>query len=286
MVGLAEALKRLAMGPIGAVEISETEEMPSEVPDVAIGCGSKSRKILRALRKRGAFTVYVQDPRRRYSVYDLVVAPEHDGVERHNAVSMIGSPTRFVPKVLRGIAEAPMAAPEGFPEKRAAFLIGGTSSRFAMDADAVEEHIAAAEALLAEGFGLMVTTSRRTPGAAARRWRELGARDDVWLYEGVGENPYGTFLATADVVLVTEDSTNMLSEACGAGVPVFRLSMNRKSGSGEPGKFAQLYAALEDRCGVVVWPGAVPELGRREPLDETSRVARLVWEALPEGVKG
>ena len=283
MVGLAEALGRL-----GAVEIFETEEIPDAVPDVAIGCGSKSRKILRALRKQGVFTVYVQDPRRRHSVYDLVVAPEHDGVARPNVISMIGSPTRFVPEVLRGIAEAPMAAPEGFPDKRAAFLIGGTSSRFSMDADAVEDHIAAAETLLAEGFGLMVTTSRRTPGAAARRWRELGARDDVWLYDGQtgAENPYGTFLATADAILVTEDSTNMLSEACGAGVPVFRLPMNRKSGSGEPGKFAQLYDALEERCGVVVWPGGVPELEKRVPLDETSRVARVVWEALPEGVKG
>jgi len=264
VLGLAQAMARGR-----DVEVVEATSMPSDVPDIAIGCGSKSRSILRALRKKGAFTVYVQDPRRRYSVYDVVVAPTHDGVERPNSIAMIGSPTRWTPGVLSEIAKGG----DGFAaEKRAAFLIGGTSSRYEMDEACMEAHLGAAETLLEAGYGLMVTVSRRTPRDAAKSWRKLGAREDVWFYEGEGENPYGRFLATADVILVTEDSTNMLSEACGAGVPVYRLPM-----SGEPGKFARLYDDLEARCGVVRWPGELLELEAQKPLDETSRVAAEVW---------
>ena len=269
----AEGLAGAVAARIGA-ELDVRTDAPDVAPTLAVGCGSKSRAILRSLRKRGTKTVYVQDPRRRYSVYDLVVAPEHDAVDRPNAVSMIGSPTRYPPAALDAVRADPLPAPDGFPDKRAAMLIGGTSSRFEMDAEAQAMHLAAARRLLEAGFGLMVTTSRRTPGAARAAWAKLGERPDVWLHTGGAPNPYPTFLATADLLCVTEDSTNMLSEACGTGQPVFRLPM-----SGKPGKFAQLYDALAARCHVRRWDGD-PSAQGYAPLDETNRVADIVVERL------
>jgi len=39
-------------------------------------------------------TIYVQDPRMDPSAFDLVIAPEHDGLSGANVETMIGSPNR------------------------------------------------------------------------------------------------------------------------------------------------------------------------------------------------
>jgi len=73
----------------------------------------------------------------------------------------------------------------------------------------------------------MITTSRRTPKSSIQDYKQFASKhENVWLYDGEGENPYYAFLGGADAILVTEESTNMLTEACATGKPVFRLSMS------------------------------------------------------------
>ena len=49
------------------------------------------------------------------------------------------------------------------------------------------------------------------------------------IWNGEGPNPYFAFLAGADYILVTEDSTNMATEAASTGKPVFVLKMDGHS---------------------------------------------------------
>ena len=79
-----------------------------------------------------------------------------------------------------------------------------------------DAHIKAAKSLLVQGYSLIVTTSRRTPRSALARWRALAQEhSNVWLYNPADTpnkaNPYLTFLEIADILLVTQDSTNMLT---------------------------------------------------------------------------
>jgi mitochondrial fission protein ELM1 len=55
---------------------------------------------------------------------------------------------------------------------------------------------------------------RFTP--SSRQW----AASPISLWDGTGENPYFAFLATADAIVTTEDSVNMVTEATGTGKPV------------------------------------------------------------------
>lgn len=41
--------------------------------------------------------------------------------------------------------------------------------------------------------------------------------ESVWGYFGKGENPYYAFLEKSDIILVTEDSANMVTEAASVG---------------------------------------------------------------------
>lgn len=242
--------------------------------DIATGCGRQAIAPLLWLKRHlpEVFTVYVQDPRMRSDNFDLVIAPEHDGVRGSNVISTLGSPNRVTEnkiigetlKFAQGLAKLSMP--------RAAMMIGGHSKSHTLAKSDHVKHVAHAKDLIEAGYSLLISTSRRTPDFAKQEWTALAqGHDAIWLYDGNGPNPYFAFLGGADIILVTEDSTNMLTEACATGKPVYRLPM-----SGKPGKFETLYQALEKRCGVVRYEGQT-EMADYAPLDETARVALELW---------
>ena len=244
------------------------------VCDIAIGCGRQAIAPLLFLKRihPHVMTIYVQDPRVDPTQFDLVIAPEHDLIRGVNVETMIGSPnrvsdTKIIGDTLhfaQGLAKLPMP--------RTTMLIGGGSKTHKLDKVSHAIHLQAARFLLDRGHSLLITTSRRTVDFAVLEWKKFASEyDQVWLHDGDGPNPYFAFLGGADQILVTEDSTNMLTEACATGKPVYRLPM-----SGTPGKFQILYDALEKKCGVVRFAGQT-EGKDYPPLAETVRMADKIW---------
>jgi len=247
--------------------------------DLIIGCGRQAIAPLLSLRRTGqpAYTVYVQDPKVEPSRFDLVVAPDHDGLSGPFVESMIGAPNRITRDLIISGTLAHGARLGPLPMPRAMIAIGGPSKTHTMSAETIQSHIDAAKDLIEQGYSLLVTTSRRTPDEAQVAWENFATEHgQVWLHtpHSEGENPYFAFLGGADIILVTEDSTNMLTEACTTGKTVYRLPMD-----GDPGKFRQLYDALEIRCGVTRWNGT-PDQRSYPALDETIRVAQRILERL------
>lgn len=243
--------------------------------DIAIGCGRQAIAPLLHLKRNrpDVMTVYVQDPRMDIAKFDLVIAPEHDGINGPNVKNMIGSPNRITDTKIIGETLSFADGLSKLPMPRAALLIGGSSKTHKLDKESHQAHLAAAKGLTAAGQSLLITTSRRTPDFAILDWKRFASdHDHVWLHDGEGPNPYFAFLGGADMILVTEDSTNMLTEACTTGKPVYRLPM-----SGRAGKFEVLYKSLESRCGVTGYDGQLAGQDY-EPLNETSRVAEVLWE--------
>ncbi len=240
-------------------------------PDMAIGCGRAAIAPLLALKRQhkdNIFTVYVQSPRMNPYYFDAVIAPEHDRLTGPNVFNMIGSPNRITEQALEADKDL-IAKPKG---ETAAFLIGGTSKSRALTPDIHKQHLELIKALAGDGIHVFVTTSRRTPSDVVADYKKLnGEADFVTAYTGDGPNPYFAYLRHADRIFVTEDSTNMLTEACATGKPVFRLPM-----AGSPGKFQQLYDALEKRCRVR--PALESDLTSQSyaPLDETGRAADFI----------
>ena len=97
----------------------------------------------------------------------------------------------------------------------------------------------------------------------AKAWRDVPGL--VW--DGSGANPYFGFLDAADVILVTEESANMATEAAATGKPVYLLSL-----PGRPGKFARFH---DDLIGAGIARRFDGELERwtYAPLVETDRAA-------------
>lgn len=244
-----------------------------DFPDIWIATGRASLPLsvrIKAASNGKTFVVQTQDPRWKHSAFDLIVAPEHDGLKGPNVVSIIGSPHRVTPDRLKAAAPAFADRINALPHPRVALLVGGTSKAFDLSAD----HAAALADVIADtltelGGSLMVTFSRRTPMMAQNFMMQRLKPVPGIIWDGAGENPYFAFLEAADAILVTEDSANMATEAASTGKPVYVLPMVPLK---PQTKFKRLHDSLE-ACGA-----ARPFEGRLDhwtyaPLSETARAA-------------
>jgi mitochondrial fission protein ELM1 len=249
-------------------------KLPSQTPDLAIGCGRQAIAPLLALKKAdpGCFTVYVQDPKIECDRFDLVIAPEHDELTGRNVETMIGAPNRVTRNKIVKETLAFEERLDRLPMPRAACLIGGPSKTYQFSKADHEVHIAALRDLSSKGYSLLITTSRRTPDWVKEGYASLATElPYVWLHQEGEPNPYFAFLGGAEIILVTAESTNMLTESCSTGKPVFLLPL-----SGKAGKFERLHAALENHCNLKPYQGD-PVAPDYTPLNETHRVAELLW---------
>lgn len=253
-------------------------------PALAIGCGRQAALATRLLRDAGARVVQVLDPRLDPRLWDLVVAPGHDGLRGGNVLTLRGS-LHPVDDLWLAQGRRRHAALGQLPRPRIALLAGGTSAHVAVDDAAFGALVDALEATcLREGGSLLATASRRTPEAWKARLRaSRGAVPGLrWIGDGDGrgapgdppDNPYQGLLAWADRIVCTPDSVNMLSEAAATAAPLFIAWPDRQRGRPRAFVDALLSSGRARPLDATMAPFPV------EPLRETARIAALVHARL------
>lgn len=252
-------------------------------PDVWLAAGRATLPLsIRAKRWSGGktYVVQVQDPRVPASMFDLVIPPKHDRLTGDNVLPITGSPHRVTPERLAAEAKAFKRLIDKLPHPRVAVLVGGKSKAFDLSSQRAAQIAHSIQIPLEqEGGSLMMTFSRRTPEPAraliTARLRHLPGV----IWNGEGANPYFAFLAAADYILVTEDSTNMATEAASTGKPVFVLKMD-----GSSLKFRLFHEELE-RMGAARPYGGAFHGWTYEPVNETDRAAREVLARMGVEIK-
>ena len=123
-----------------------------------------------------------------------------------------------------------------------------------------------------------IVCSRRTPTHARVRFRAFADRVGApfWESPADGPNPYLAYLLLSDAAIVTEDSSNMLSEAAYFGLPVHIAKLE-----GHSGKFSHLHKSLIDR-GIARWLEDKVEHWTYQPLREFDRIADAIIAKLME----
>ncbi|TAA10200.1 nucleoside-diphosphate sugar epimerase [Pseudoxanthomonas winnipegensis] len=245
-------------------------------PQLAIGCGRQAALATRLLRARGAQAVQILDPRLAPRHWDLVIAPEHDGLRAANVLTLLGS-LHPVDDAWLAQARADFPSLGALPGPRTALLVGGPSAHARLEAEDLATITAALDAALrAHGGTVMATVSRRTPPALVETLRRhyAGTPHLVWTGAQDGPNPYPGLLAFADRIVCTADSVNMLSEACATSAPVFVHAPQRVRG-----RPAQFIAALQARGRIAALDAGLAPFAIT-PLRETARIAALVRERL------
>jgi len=288
-VGLAEAVARLRPAHIStrrigwpaglgrlpwrlippAVRTGDPVEPPW--PDIWIAAGRATLPLSTRMLKWAegkTFVVQVQAPRAPLDRFDLVVPPEHDRLTGANVFPILGAPNRLSAEKL-AVEQARFAERlDPLPSPRVAVIIGGKSK--AHDLPLREAQVMAADigrAIGEAGGSLMLSFTRRTPAPAREAMAAALARLPGVIWDGTGENPYFAFLAAADAILVTEDSTNLATDAAVTGRPLFVLPMKGRSA-----KLARFHAELQRRGVARPFVGDLTSKPYA-PLAETDRAA-------------
>jgi hypothetical protein len=203
--------------PLAAV----ADAVKAPLPSLAIGCGGMAGAVLAALRGHSMRVVQVQNPRMDISRFDLIVANTHDELTGPNVFVTRTALHRVTPQRL--VAEADLWRDRFAGQKRplVAVLLGGSNGRYTLDQRA-GARLAADLAGMArrDNVGVVVTPSRRTDPAVTALVRAALAPFGGWVWDFTGENPYFGMLALADMIVATQDSVSMISEASATAAPV------------------------------------------------------------------
>jgi len=217
-----------SLSPFGPLDPKDWPGRPGSAlarpfPDIIIACGRVTAPYLRALKRAAGdriFAVFLQDPRFGRARMDLVWTPEHDRRAGPNIISTLTSPHPFSAKRLAAARAAPDPRIAALPRPRAAIILGGPSAAHVFAARDLARLTQAAAAVVAAGYSVMATPSRRTPPELMGALRAGIGDAPAFIWAGAGDNPYGQILAHAETILVTGDSVNMVGEATATGAPV------------------------------------------------------------------
>ena len=201
---LGEALVKAILG-------KKASEVLGRYCDVVVSAGSAVKGFNLFLKRYNqARAICIMDPGwglRRW--FDLILAPEHDGLQGRNAVSVPGAVAYFDGDSARARAEE-----LEIPPARLGVLIGGPVRGFEMAQPVMGELLSTLEKVAGE---VLITTSRRTP-----KWIEDWLRRREFKYKVIANdfNPQGAvdaILSRAERLLVTPDSASMIGEALATG---------------------------------------------------------------------
>lgn len=252
-------------------------ELLAQPPALAIGCGRIAALATRLLKQAGSRAVQILDPRIDPRHWDVVIAPEHDGLGGDNVITLTGS-LHPIDKDWLQRARADFPALGGLPGPHTAVLLGGRTRAVGFDRSAFEVLMSKLEYWLArDGGSVLLCGSRRTPKDIARAARERFTEmpGALWLEAGDGENFYPGALAWADRIIASPDSVNMISEACATTAPVFIAEPDRATG-----RVRRFIASLEARGRVQAQTRDAGAILIAEPLLELPRVVTRLREHL------
>ncbi len=242
-------------------------------PDLLIATGRQSVPASLFLARVSPATrrVQVQNPGIDPRHFDLVIAPAHDSLKGPNVIETTGALHGVTRAKLAQAAQALAPRIANLPRPLIGVLVGGANKTCRFGADEAKA-LAAELARVAKktGAGLLLTPSRRT-GAENVAILKQGLRDTpAFIWDGDGPNPYFGILGSADVLLVTGDSVNMITEACASGHPVYIYNL-----PGRSKKLAAFHARLEARGHARPYAGS-PDIFPSNALDEMQGVAEAV----------
>lgn len=261
---------RLWLRPLAA-PTADSDPLAPPWPDLLISCGNAAAPLAVAVKRAsGGRTriVHVQNPRMNTGLFDIVIAPRHDGLAGDNVLSTRLAIHPVTQAKLAAAAAEWTAAFADLPRPLVGVLIGGGNRRYRMTAEAIA-HLTHQLAQLrsTNGVGLAITPSRRTGGANEAALTARLSGSGVYIWDGHGANPYLGILALADVLVVTQDSVSMTSEAIAANKPVYIFKLpghSRRIGAFHDGLVAE---------GITRWFDGSLAHWEYAPVDDTGSVA-------------
>jgi len=259
--------------PISKVVLKDkTYINEEEIPDLIISCGRKSVIPSIILKKKNPkiFTIHIQDPKVSLKNFDAIVSPEHDNLNGENVYSSRGA--------IHYITEAEIEKAKPYlikkinSQKVVSLILGGPNKYYKFDEDQLIQIFNMIKSdFVSKGYKVIVIPSMRTPKASIElAEKEMGSCGHI--ENTVNKQAYLSAYALANYVIVTCDSTSMISEAAISGKPIFVAHMNAKRNNYRFKNFFQLFKEM----GIIRNLGEKVEHWTYNKFNEAERIAAII----------
>jgi len=231
--------------PISQIVLKDKIYMTNnEIPDLIISCGRKSVIPSIFLKKKNSkiFTIHIQDPKVNFTNFDAIVAPEHDDLKGDNIYSSKGA--------IHYITEIEINKSRQYlvnkikSEKIVSLILGGPNKYYSFNSDQIINIFHQIKSIfISDGYKVIIIPSMRTPKEIIDLARkEMGSCG--YVENKVDKQAYLSAYALANYVVVTCDSTSMISEAATSGKPIFVAHMKAKKNNYRFKRFFELFKQM------------------------------------------
>ena len=244
----------------------------NENPDLIISCGRKSviPSILLKKKNKKIFSIHIQDPKVNLKNFDVIIAPQHDNLIGDNVFNSKGA-IHYITESEINKAK-PYLIDKIKSKKVVSLILGGPNKYYSFNKDQLTKIFNEIKSnFITKGYAVIVIPSIRTPKTIIDlAIKEFGA--DSHVVNSVDKQAYLSAFALATNIVVTCDSTSMISEAATSGKPIFVAHMKPKKNNYRFKKFFQLFKEM----GVTRDLGEQVENWTYNKFNEAERIAIMI----------
>ena len=247
--------------------------------DVIISCGRKSvipSIHLKNNSNKKVFNIHIQDPKVDLKHFDFIVAPEHDSIKGQNVISTKGAIHYLTENEINENKDYLNSFIKKDERIIWTLIMGGPTKYYDYSTKNINEIFKTLSELSKKhNFQLVIIPSMRTPTNIIQYANDYFG-DDHTVIMNVDKKAYLSALAIAQNIIVTCDSSSMISEAALTGKPIYVASILPKKNDMRFQKFRNLFRKLN----IIKNLGEEIEDWNYEKLDETNRVANIIKQKI------
>ena len=167
--------------------------------------------------------IHIQDPKVSLDNFDFVVIPEHDGINGENVITSKGAIHYLRNNELdQNINYLKSRINK---EKVVTLIAGGPTKYYDYSQKVINEiFLKIDKNFISKGFQLIFIPSMRTPQNIIDLAKNYFDKDQIIITE-VDKKAYLSSLKLSDYIVVTCDSTSMISESAITGKPIYVAQM-------------------------------------------------------------
>ena len=243
--------------------------------DIVISCGRKSvipSIYLKKKYKNKIMNIHIQDPKVSLDNFDFIVVPEHDGLEGRNVLKSKGA--------IHYLRDYELEQNKNYlkskinKEKLVSVIFGGPNKYYDYNEKIVDKIFQKIkDNFIDKDYQLIFIPSMRTPQKIIEKAKNYFDENQI-IVTNIDKKAYLSSLKLADYIVVTCDSTSMISEAAMTGKPIYIAQMPAIKKNSRFKKFFALFKSLN----IIRDLENSLDNWNYEKLNETDKISRYIKE--------
>ena len=243
--------------------------------DLIISCGRKSiipSIHLKNTSNKKVFNIHIQDPKVNLDNFDFIVAPEHDAIKGQNVITTKGAIHYLTENEINENKDYLSSFIKKDHREVWVLILGGPTKYYDYSKKNMKHIFSILYKLLQKhDFQLVVIPSMRTPINTIHYAKEYFGESHT-IIKNVDKKAYLSALAISKNIIVTCDSSSMISEAALTGKPIYVANIEPKKNDKRFQSFKNLFRELNITRNL----GEEVETWNYQKLDETNRIANII----------